>query len=236
MPAKLKVRPQVRSIRVNLRLRSLCPRGLDKSSSYRAAPFRQTRTRDQKRETPPDSKVSFFGADLYARMPTLNLLRFLILPAVMLALLAGTASAKPDAKTGITFVLKYGTPAFTPELKTAFQQRLAEELYGKESRFVRGQDYVLTYQPLLINRGSRAARYWAGAFGDGKGSCAFRIEIKEAKTNRLIAQVQADGDRTSGVMGGSFEGAVREAADNAADIRGPDGAVNEAQSLVAIAD
>jgi hypothetical protein len=141
----------------------------------------------------------------------------LLLTALTISLLAGIASASPGVKTGITYLMKDGTPAFTPDLKSAFEQRLAEELYGKESRFVRGQDFVLTYQPLLINRGSRAARYWAGAFGKGKGSCAFQIEIKEAKTNRVIAQVQANGDRTRGFMGGSFEGAVREAAVNAAE-------------------
>jgi hypothetical protein len=54
------------------------------------------------------------GADPTSSMPARNFLRLLLLPALMLSWFSGIAAANPGVKTGITYVMKEGTPAFTP--------------------------------------------------------------------------------------------------------------------------
>ena len=79
-----------------------------------------------------------------------------------------------------------------------------------------GADLAIEYRVLFLDGGHRGYRFiWFGLANVGEGILEVEVLYKDAGGKRL-ARIQAQGTIRGGLLGGSFQTAVREAADRVA--------------------
>lgn len=136
--------------------------------------------------------------------------------AVALGACATTGTRHPAAgqsRRSITAVEEPGVPIPGAEDQAKFRAKLQAEL---DRDFARGKDYTLYWKVTEADRGSRALRYLVG-FGAGKAKVLVQVRVVD-RAGREVARQIAEGDQVMGVYGGSFESAVFEAAEAAAEV------------------
>jgi hypothetical protein len=97
-------------------------------------------------------------------------------------------------------------------VREVFVRTVEEELFKIDRRFVRGAGLTLRWKVVELDRGSRALRYLVG-FGAGQGRFRVLATLLDER-NQVIATKEFKGTQTMGVGGGSFRGAVEQAADH----------------------
>lgn len=103
-----------------------------------------------------------------------------------------------------------------PEVKKLFEQELMTGLFEKGS-FTPGNDMKLMYTFTGQNSGNRFARWFWGGIGNyGKGSITIDVSYVGSSGNQ-IAKTQVEGQILAGFLGGSFDEAVKKAAQDIAN-------------------
>lgn len=75
-----------------------------------------------------------------------------------------------------------------------------------------GHDLEIDYRFVQFDEGSRFIRYMAGGFGNaGEGEMTVQVTFKN-KDGKEIAQIHVGGKINAGLFGGSFDGAIEQAA------------------------
>jgi hypothetical protein len=127
-----------------------------------------------------------------------------------------TGCATPGLKKGqlpkaITLVEEPSAVSATPEVREVFVNVLEEQLFETGRLFVKGPGMTLRWRVVESDRGSRALRYLVG-FGAGQGRFRVLVTLLDEK-KQVLATKEFRGTQTMGMGGGSFKGAVRDAAD-----------------------
>jgi hypothetical protein len=147
-------------------------------------------------------------------------IRFSVVVAVSALFVGGCAGGKavearkPDTVprvTTIQAVQEKGATAVPATVSTQFQALLDEALY-EENHFRKGSQLTLKWRITSSDEGSRAARYWAGLFGAGKGEITVHARIFDQK-GREVGSIASQGHISMGVFGGSYKSAMSVCAD-----------------------
>jgi hypothetical protein len=131
------------------------------------------------------------------------------------SLMVSQPPAKRVVFSSLHIVPGDSTVTIDPQIAQAFEAELRQDLYAGEKRFVDGDQLTVSYRFVQMNEGSRAARYFAGAFGAGKGTMTVEISYR-SKDGVEISKINVGGEISVGVFGGSFDSAVKKAAEEAA--------------------
>lgn len=132
------------------------------------------------------------------------------------SLMVSQAPTKKVVVSSVHVVPGDSTVTIDPNIAQAFESQLRQNLYaGEKGKFVDGDELTISYRFIQINEGSRAARYFAGGFGAGKGSMT--VEVTFSKGGVELSKINVGGEISAGVFGGSFDSAVKKAAEEAAN-------------------
>jgi hypothetical protein len=124
---------------------------------------------------------------------------------------AGPELKKGQLPRAITFVEEPSEVSITPEVRDVFVNILEEQLFQTGRLFVKGPGMTLRWRVVESDRGSRALRYLVG-FGAGQGRFRVLVTLLDER-KQVVATKEFRGTQTMGMGGGSFKGAVRDAAD-----------------------
>lgn len=103
------------------------------------------------------------------------------------------------------------TVSVPKEVKEKFISYLDQYLY-KEYEFQRGKELILQYRFIQFNPGSQFVRwFWGGLGSAGKGTMTVEVRFLTPE-GKEIAKIQAEGEITSGLFGGSFDHAIEKCA------------------------
>ena len=127
---------------------------------------------------------------------------------------AGPQLRKGELPKAISVVEEPSRVAIAPDVRDYFVRSVEEQLFESGQMFVRGKGLTLRWKVTEAERGSRALRYLVG-FGAGQARFRVLATIVDEK-NRVLASKELGGTQTMGMVGGSSNGAVRDAADQVA--------------------
>lgn len=114
-------------------------------------------------------------------------------------------------------VSESNSPVAVPaEVKSAFQQKLEEFLYG-EGGFQKGGELNIRYRFIQFDPGNQFTRwFWGGIGNAGEGSLTVEAKYFDS-ANTELSTIQAEGRIGSGFFGGDFSFAVEKAAEKVAE-------------------
>jgi hypothetical protein len=96
-------------------------------------------------------------------------------------------------------------------ITSRFQVLLDEALYD-ENHFRRGPQLTIRWKITAVDEGNRAARYFAGLFGAGKGKMIVAAKFFDQKGHQ-VGNIQSDGHISMGAFGGSYQSVMSVCAD-----------------------
>jgi hypothetical protein len=96
-------------------------------------------------------------------------------------------------------------------ISSRFQVILDEALYD-ENHFRRGPQLTIRWKITAVDEGNRAARYFAGVFGAGKGKMIVAAKFFDQR-GRQVGAIQSDGHISMGAFGGSYQSVMSVCAD-----------------------
>ena len=137
------------------------------------------------------------------------------------ALLAGGCAGarpietqKPGTVSAVTTVQAFqekGNSSVPDSISSRFQVLLDQALYD-ENHFRRGPQLTIRWKITAVDEGNRAARYFAGLFGAGKGKMIVAAKFFDQKGHQVGA-IQSDGHISMGAFGGSYQSVMSVCAD-----------------------
>tara|TARA_R110000868_G_scaffold124233_9_gene328612 strand:- start:3908 stop:4408 length:501 start_codon:yes stop_codon:yes gene_type:complete len=97
-----------------------------------------------------------------------------------------------------------------PNILSTFESRLNDSIY-KDAGFQQGDGVKLEWSFVNFTKGSRAARYFMGGFGQtGAGKLKVRARFLDTKGIQLSV-IESEGVVAGGFFGGSYGTAIKEA-------------------------
>ena len=95
-----------------------------------------------------------------------------------------------------------------------FGVEMRKHLY-REGHFAEGDDLVISYRFIQLDKGNKAARYFVG-FGVGRGTLTVEVSFR-TRDGTDLGRIHTGGEISAGILGGDFDEAVTRAAKEAAD-------------------
>jgi hypothetical protein len=123
---------------------------------------------------------------------------------------------RPVKFTAAEIIEEKATVNVPSEVNASFQANLARLLY-EEGGFSKGPGLKIKYRFIQFNPGSQFTRwFWGGIGSAGKGTMTVEARFLDSNDKEL-AKIQSEGEITSGAFGGSFDFAVKKAAQEVAE-------------------
>lgn len=141
-----------------------------------------------------------------------------LIPSIFLLLTACGSSktmvldTPTESRYTKSFELLHGksTTGVPKEAQDLFQNTIEKKL--TEIGYSKGNELIIEYRFIQFDEGDRLARWmWGGLGNCGEGEMTAEVKFKDVKGNEL-SKIHVGGKIGSGVLGGSFDHAVENAA------------------------